>query len=557
MTISLLDEIWISVRDRDGAISKIAPWQIAEGNGLRYTTLAAPRPDFNGALAQFLIGLLQTAFAPEDDKAWRKLWDAPPTPEQLRQAFDQYREAFVLDGDGPRFMQHKLAAEANEPKKIGFLLLDAFGDNTLKFNRDHFYKRASFRQLCSHCVATALYTLQLNAPGNKVYRSSIRRGGPLTTLLLPKNDNEGITLGLWHRLWLNVLPADVMLNESSQTDGKAIFSWLSQKSFGELITPQMVHPYFVYWAMPRQLAFDFEHTFSGRCDLCGEDGVELHDSYKVLDYGPKTEGFQHPLSPYQRKNANEFALPIPTPRGGVGYRDWAGVVVSGEDGSGKGFRAPSKIVGHHRLSFYRRDIDSSIWAFGFGMKDMNARAWFESRMPLLLVSRERQEDFENRANLYVLAACRIERSLLLLLRKAIYCNPDRQKGGGSKWLVPEGIPDMKDFPRLSLVENCLGDYWRNGEPVFYEHLEKLRQAVEDEKDLDGEPWRKALCKLAVESFNRAVESFEVSDSRIKAVIAARRELWFEADSNEVRGLLRLPQREQKMEKLGKGKKRGR
>ena len=47
----------------------IDPWQIAETDN-PVVEINAPRPDFQGALYQLLIGLLQTCFAPEDEDQW-------------------------------------------------------------------------------------------------------------------------------------------------------------------------------------------------------------------------------------------------------------------------------------------------------------------------------------------------------------------------------------------------------------------------------------------------------------------------------------------------------
>ncbi len=56
--MNLLESQWIPVR-RESGESYIAPWQLTEPDD-SVLELAAPRPDFNGALLQFLIGLLQT-----------------------------------------------------------------------------------------------------------------------------------------------------------------------------------------------------------------------------------------------------------------------------------------------------------------------------------------------------------------------------------------------------------------------------------------------------------------------------------------------------------------
>jgi CRISPR system Cascade subunit CasA len=66
--MNLITDPWIPVIRRNGP-DKIKPWQIAETDN-PVMELNAPRPDFQGALYQFLIGLVQTCFAPEDEDEW-------------------------------------------------------------------------------------------------------------------------------------------------------------------------------------------------------------------------------------------------------------------------------------------------------------------------------------------------------------------------------------------------------------------------------------------------------------------------------------------------------
>ena len=64
---NLLVEPWIPVRRRSGERSWIAPWQVTEVEDPPLS-IDTGRPDFDGALIQFLIGLVQTAAAPETKK---------------------------------------------------------------------------------------------------------------------------------------------------------------------------------------------------------------------------------------------------------------------------------------------------------------------------------------------------------------------------------------------------------------------------------------------------------------------------------------------------------
>lgn len=64
--MNLINDQWLSVYRRSGIEDRIAPWQLTEAiQDNPVERLNALRPDFNGALVQFCIGLLQTAFAPK------------------------------------------------------------------------------------------------------------------------------------------------------------------------------------------------------------------------------------------------------------------------------------------------------------------------------------------------------------------------------------------------------------------------------------------------------------------------------------------------------------
>ena len=59
--MNLISECWIPVRRADGSRQRITPWQLTDGvSDNPILAVASPRPDFDGALTQFFIGLLQT-----------------------------------------------------------------------------------------------------------------------------------------------------------------------------------------------------------------------------------------------------------------------------------------------------------------------------------------------------------------------------------------------------------------------------------------------------------------------------------------------------------------
>jgi len=139
MAYDLRFEPWIPWRRRSRRV-EWGPISLLTDNlaGDPVVALAAPRPDFNGALTEFLIGMLAVALAPRDEADWLALWQQPPTPELLEERLRALPEAFFLDGDGPRFLQDFCAKdlEGSEILPIERLLIDAPGGQALELNKD-------------------------------------------------------------------------------------------------------------------------------------------------------------------------------------------------------------------------------------------------------------------------------------------------------------------------------------------------------------------------------------------------------------------------------------
>jgi len=267
MQFNLLDEFWIPVTRQDGTTEMIAPWQVTDRFAENpIVSLNAPRADFNGALIQFLIGLVQTVAAPRNTAEWRKKLKEPPSPEELKLAFSTVHHAFELGGNGPSFMQdyEKLDVPSGA---IDGLLIEMPGVSTLKHNKDHFIKRDTVLGMCPSCCAAALYSMQTNAPaGGAGFRVSLRGGGPLSTLII--GDEQHATL--WQLIWLNILEESSFLNtcgNSANTDDAAKFPWLkatrkSEKDTGMETTPEDMHPGVMFWGMPRRIRVTAKRTAS-------------------------------------------------------------------------------------------------------------------------------------------------------------------------------------------------------------------------------------------------------------------------------------------------------
>lgn len=376
--MNLITGKWIPVLRKSGP-DIIAPWEIVDRfDADPVIAFNLARPDFNGAMVQFLIGLLQTCCPPVDDDEWSNWMTNPPAGSELEALFMDVKPAFEFDGDGPRFMQDwdKSVAEL-EPKSIGALLIEEPGDQTLKFNKDLFVKRGGYPGLSYPMAVMALFTLQLNAPaGGAGHRTSLRGGGPLTTLMLPKKSNA-----LWWLVWGNVSSVSERLPKVQNWDRELekIFPWMgptrtSVKS--EMITPIDTHPLQVFWAMPRRIRIDFdfvtdmECAISGACEKCVT-------RYSTQNYGGNYGAWRHPLSPHYKKGTDE--LPMHPNVGGMTYRHWVGWSFGRHDGNSTVMEASVVSLSGGRS---RRRHVKELWSFGYDMDNMKARGWQEAKIPV-------------------------------------------------------------------------------------------------------------------------------------------------------------------------------
>ncbi len=392
--MNLLEAPWIPVRDAAGRQRWIAPHQLTENiDTCPIVAVDSGRPDFNGSLVQLLIGLVQTAWE-RSGQDWDRdeAVDAPPTPAQLQVLFAPLAQAFGFDGDGPRFMQDRTLGADDKPVEndIAALLIDTPGEQALKFNTDHFIKRGRVEAICPDCAAAALFTLMTNAPsGGAGHRTSLRGGGPLTTLVVydpqpAERGKSGPARALWRDIACNVLEADAMHQQCDprKTDLKFTFPWLGTQAElqpREETQPLDAHPAHMYWAMPRRIRLDFEATEAGHCNLCGRAHERLLTRYLTKNYGLNYKGpWRHPLSPYYQSKQAEAPLPMHPQADGLGYRHWLGWVL-GVSGDSKRI-VPATVLKAFRAT--RTTPEYRLWAFGYDMDNMKARCWYDATFPL-------------------------------------------------------------------------------------------------------------------------------------------------------------------------------
>ncbi len=428
-SLNLVRAPWLPLRRRSGCIERVEPFRVTDRiDEDPFVAFAWPRPDFNGAAHEFLIGALAAAAAPENEDEWEDWWFAPPTPEVLEARFESVAHAFDLDGPAARFLQDRDPLDGAEEKTVAALLIDAPGAQTLRNNADLFVKRGGAPVLGRAAAAMALFTLNAYAPsGGAGHRTSLRGGGPLTTLAIAGNE-------LWGRLWPNVETVESIkdrwpLPSSLPDDAAAIFPWLgptrasNPKAAGLTTTPADIHPLQAYWGMPRRIRLIFEESKGRPCALTGVEEETVVTAYRTRNYGiDYSEGFEHPLTPYYAQKAGGTRLAVHPRPGGLSYRHWPGLVAP----SGDGLRQPARAVRHvtaERKSF-SMDEEPRFAAFGYDMDNMKARAWIEGEWPLpLIADEEAGEDLGGFIRQAIKGAETVSRFLVRAVKSALYDRP--------------------------------------------------------------------------------------------------------------------------------------
>lgn len=383
MALSLISTPWLPVRLKDGSLGKLAPIGLANEN---VVDLAATRADLQGAAWQFLIGILQCSLAPKNSNRWEDIWEEGLTADMLRRALEPLDSAFQFGPDAPAFMQD-FEPLSGEKVSIATLLPEIPGAQTTKLNKDHFVKRGITERFCPHCAALALFSLQLNAPsGGKGYRTGLRGGGPMTTLIELQEYEGNRQTPLWRKLWLNVMPQDADKMPLPEEWDASVFPWLAPTRTSEqanaVITEEQVNRLQAYWGMPRRIRLDFNTVHAGTCDICTEHSDELLSRMTVKNYGINYANWTHPLTPYRRaiKGGGEKFSVKPQP-GGLIWRDWLGLNEKIESENNTEY--PAKVVEifkTHNL----KGVKTGLWGFGLDFDNMKARCWYEHHFPLLL-----------------------------------------------------------------------------------------------------------------------------------------------------------------------------
>lgn len=512
--MNLIEDHWLPFRRRDGGIEYGPPSAVADPD---FVDLALPRADFQGSAWQFLIGLLQTASAPASRKEWLQMWMEPPSADELQAGFAPYAETFEMFGDGPRFLQDLDPMEQAKTISSAGLLIEAPGEQGLKQNTDHFMKRGLGEEMCPDCAALALLTMQLTGPaGGTGYRVGLRGGGPLTTVVLPHDEQAS----LWQKLLLNLLTREQFTYPEPQPDNERIFPWLAPTRTSErgsatpVTTPDDMHPLHVYWSMPNRFRLEVEDA-PCRCHVCGRDSERRICHMRVTNYGMNYDGsWIHPLTPYRfDPRKSDPPLSQKGQPGGVGYRHWESMVLKDDKDQGN---LPAQVVqdylttkvGTLKFAMPQGGVarQARLWVFGYDLKQNKPRGWYSTEMPLLAI----EDEYRDRMLHWV-------RQLNDAADKAAWQTRQAVKGA---WFSRPG--DAKgDF---SFIDQR---FWEATAATFYACLKEMPAALPHHTGLPptiADRWQQALRDQALHTFDDLALSGETEAADLKRIIAARGKL---------------------------------
>ncbi|MGE3246937.1 MAG: type I-E CRISPR-associated protein Cse1/CasA [Beijerinckiaceae bacterium] len=536
MTFNLIQRAWIPVCSSEGERRWVAPADIVDLPD--DFDIEWGRPEFRIATYELLIGIFAVALAARlrESEDWVALAETPPMRSELEALLAPLIPHFDLDGAGPRFLQDfdELKGEA---RPLDALLLDAPGDNTLKNGADIFAKRDRFPIFSRKAAAIALYAMQAFATsGGPGHRTSMRGGGPLTTLIVPERPS------LWRRIAVNLPFLGDDPQKRPPDDPGLIFPWLkpTRVSKNDMITQMGLHAHYLqcFFGMPRRIRLIFApNDGCAPCAITGEIDDIVTFGLSMLPHGIRYGVWRHPLSPYYRAKPGEPPLPAHAQNGRAGYRDWAGYLFRKGDDD---LRAEQIMNFEHT---FRRQRHARLVAAGFVTSSYTCLDWTESEAPLFLLenAKARRRLAEIVQEQFVPAAEIAADALRRALRRAL------------------AIEDGQKTTVASAVER----FWIDTGDAFFrligEAHEKL-SAASDEDDLNeldlsslSQCWLAELKRRALEIFRKTTPVDQLSrldSNSVERIANAAKSLGlclsgYSKDGGELYAKLGLPVPEKK------------
>lgn len=493
MTFNLLTDPFLPVRTRDDGVRVLTLLDLPDADDA--LDPAWPRPDFNAAALELLIGVASLALQPSNDTSWAQVWKNGP--ERWRDRLTDLAPAFNLLGDGPRFLQ-ELGGLPGKPAPIEALLIDTPGANGQKKNADLLTHRARYPALGLPAAAMALYTLQAFAPaGGAGNQTSMRGGGPLSTLVIPQAAEGDPEPSLWRKVWANVLPV-----AGPVEDRAMVCPWMRKGVVAGKIAQghEQFHDLHMFFGMPRRM---WLVEGEGVCALSGDAGPVV-TGFLQKPKGHDYALWEHPLTPYRRQK--EGAEPYTAKPSSARFRagDWIAAAV------GEPLKTPAAVV--RKLSGrseHLRPVGDEqgplMRVSGWNMNKMEATDWLSGEEPL-----------------YVTGEAELDEELAALARELAHAADDA--AGAAVFAVKRALfGDGPADTAKGILAVVRGDVLDAADAAFHAHMGR---GAKDEEAFDAlrRDWRALLLRESLGAFDAAAPVPVNDPEKAARVVAARRGL---------------------------------
>jgi CRISPR system Cascade subunit CasA len=521
--MNLINDAWIPVIRADGQRGKIAPWQIAEVEN-PVIDVVAPRVDLQGALYQFMIGLLQTAFAPADSDEWFEYKDSPPNVDFLKMAFLKFETAFSITfSDSFAFMQD-LEDFEGEDLPIEDLIGGELSDNTRKNNTDLFLKTKTIKVVSPYWAALSLFNVQTSgvlAWGK--HRVGMRGNGPVNLLAVYSEEKS-----FWQNIWLNILDKEdgcLLPGDWSLAGFSNIFPWLgnTRKSADkEKTIPSDCNPLQHFWPMPRRIRLCVNRQNS-ICDISGDEIEYGVSTYKRTPNGALySGGWQNPISPYFI-NKDKSILPRVVTGNNIsyGYRDYVSWVFgrTSEDGVLSGSYAVTNSVFNRRIDGVR------VWCFGYRAENANVYGYINKFYPVFNCDLESRELLSSWLHLLVEAVDQLIDEVVKGISEARWGTDKNEKERNKR--------AVSSFKKSNDVADI---FWGDTEVMFYSMVERCFSVVSDNRFMPADvakDWLSILSVKASDVFDEFVLQSGDVTIRAKRIFTARLAMKKSIEKNKV------------------------
>lgn len=463
--------------------------------------IVAPRADFHLGMMEFLIAVFATLYPPASDEDWLDRFHQAPTSQEFEEAISTAKPYFELLGEGMTFMQ-ELGDFEGKRVSAGTLFLEGPGEKTLKENRDVFTRRLRSQTLSRRSTAIALYVLQNFAPsGGKGYRTSVRGGGPLTTLVNLESV-AGREPTLFQQIWSNVPKGKA----PAPNDYKLIFPWAVStrtSADGHETTPDDVNPLQMFWGMPRRVRLHFEENVQGHsCDLTGEIDSRICRLVEVRDYGTNYTNWMHPLSPYRKDQKTGEMYRVGAPADRFGFRHWPGAAFERTDSPIKPAHCVTTFVAERLPDLLPEGLGFGIYAAGHSMDSAKVLGFVEGNMPALIeIDPTRRLAISDLLGQLVDATAYAEGILGIAIRKAV----GRESAGDA-----------------SPIEAAKRRMWDDLESCFRNLFQSIMSDVVLDPEQRAKDWLRELSKVQFSIFDDVAPVDAFSTINPAPVVEARR-----------------------------------